>query len=48
MIWLEAWMNAPERKELLKESQALIEREQRMRLATSFPGWVLHPGPTFW
>jgi antibiotic biosynthesis monooxygenase (ABM) superfamily enzyme len=37
---LEAWMKAPERKELLEESQAFIEREQRMQLATSFPGWV--------
>ncbi len=37
---LEAWMNAPERKELLKESRAFIEHEQLTRLATSFPGWV--------
>ena len=25
---------------MLKESQAFIEHEQLMRLATSFPGWV--------
>jgi antibiotic biosynthesis monooxygenase (ABM) superfamily enzyme len=37
---LEAWMNAPERKELLRESKEFIEHEQLTRLATSFPGWV--------
>lgn len=37
---LEAWMNAPERKEMLKESKAFIEHEQLTRLTTSFPGWV--------
>jgi antibiotic biosynthesis monooxygenase (ABM) superfamily enzyme len=37
---LEAWMAAPERAELLKESKAFIESEELMRLATSFPGWV--------
>jgi antibiotic biosynthesis monooxygenase (ABM) superfamily enzyme len=37
---LEAWMNASERKELLRESKAFIEHEQLTRLATSFPGWV--------
>ena len=37
---LEAWMNAPERRELLRESKAFIEHEQLTRLATSFPGWV--------
>jgi uncharacterized protein len=37
---LEAWMNAPERKELLQESKAFIEHEQLTRLATAFPGWV--------
>ena len=37
---LEAWMNAPERRELLRESRAFIEHEQFTRLATSFPGWV--------
>ena len=33
-------MNAPERKELVRESKAFIEHEQLTRLATSFPGWV--------
>ena len=37
---LEAWMAAPERAELLKQSKAFIESEELMRLATSFPGWV--------
>jgi antibiotic biosynthesis monooxygenase (ABM) superfamily enzyme len=50
---LEAWMNAPERRELLRESKAFIEHEQLTRLATSFPGWVpLDPmtgkGPPNW
>jgi antibiotic biosynthesis monooxygenase (ABM) superfamily enzyme len=50
---LEAWIEAPERAELLKESQAFIEHEQLMRLATSFPGWVpINPmtgkGPPNW
>ncbi|MBV9875316.1 MAG: antibiotic biosynthesis monooxygenase [Verrucomicrobia bacterium] len=50
---LEAWMDAPERSELLAESKAFIEREQLMRLATSFPGWVpINPvtgkGPPNW
>jgi antibiotic biosynthesis monooxygenase (ABM) superfamily enzyme len=50
---LEAWMEAPERKELLAESKAFIDREQLMRLATSFPGWVpINPvtgkGPPNW
>ncbi|HXB73419.1 MAG TPA: antibiotic biosynthesis monooxygenase [Candidatus Acidoferrales bacterium] len=50
---LEAWMEAPERAELLKESQAFIDHEQLMRLATSFPGWVpINPvtgtGPPNW
>jgi antibiotic biosynthesis monooxygenase (ABM) superfamily enzyme len=50
---LEAWMEAPERAELLTESQAFIEHEQLMRLATSFPGWVpINPltgrGPPNW
>jgi antibiotic biosynthesis monooxygenase (ABM) superfamily enzyme len=50
---LEAWKEAPERAELLKESQAFIEHEQLMRLATSFPGWVpINPitgkGPPNW
>ena len=50
---LEAWMEAPERAELLTESKAFIEHEQLMRLATSFPGWVpINPmtgkGPPNW
>jgi antibiotic biosynthesis monooxygenase (ABM) superfamily enzyme len=50
---LEAWMAAPERAELLKESKAFIENEELMRLATSFPGWVpINPatgkGPPDW
>jgi antibiotic biosynthesis monooxygenase (ABM) superfamily enzyme len=50
---LEAWMNAPERAELLRESKAFIDEEQLMRLATSFPGWVpINPmtgkGPPNW
>lgn len=50
---LQAWMEAPERAELLGESKAFIEHEQLMRLATSFPGWVpINPvtgkGPPNW
>jgi uncharacterized protein len=50
---LEAWMAAPERAELLEESKAFIEKEELMRLATSFPGWVpINPltgkGPPDW
>ena len=50
---LEAWMGAPERAELLKESKVFIEHEQLTRLATSFPGWVpINPmtgkGPPNW
>jgi antibiotic biosynthesis monooxygenase (ABM) superfamily enzyme len=50
---LEAWMNAPERKSLLRESKAFIKHEQLTRLATAFPGWVpLDPmtgkGPPNW
>jgi hypothetical protein len=50
---LEAWMEAPERAELLRESKAFIDQEQLMRLATSFPGWVpINPvtgkGPPNW
>ena len=37
---LEAWLAAPERAELLRESKTFIENEELMRLATSFPGWV--------
>lgn len=52
-LHLEAWMNAPERKELLQESKSFIEHEQLSRLATAFPGWVpLDPmtgkGPPDW
>jgi len=50
---LEAWMNAPERREMLRESKDFIEHEQLTRLATAFPGWVpLDPmtgeGPPNW
>ncbi len=50
---LEAWLTAPERAKLLEESKAFIEREELMRLATSFPGWVpINPltgkGPPDW
>lgn len=50
---LEAWMNAPERAAMLRESKAFIEHEQFTRLATSFPGWVpVNPvtgkGPPDW
>jgi uncharacterized protein len=49
----EAWMNSPERAELLSESKVFIEQEQLLRLATSFPGWVpINPltgkGPPNW
>lgn len=37
---LEAWMTAPERQEMLRESKSFVEHEQLTRLATSFPGWV--------
>lgn len=37
---LEAWMNAPERRALLKETREFLESEELMRLATAFPGWV--------
>lgn len=37
---LEAWLAAPERAELLRETGAFIESEELLRLATSFPGWV--------
>jgi uncharacterized protein len=50
---LEAWLAAPERTKLLQESKAFIEKEDLMRLATSFPGWVpINPltgkGPPDW
>jgi len=34
---LEAWMNAPERKEMLNESKAFIEHEQLTRWPRRFP-----------
>ncbi|MEO8207179.1 MAG: antibiotic biosynthesis monooxygenase [Chthoniobacterales bacterium] len=50
---LEAWLAAAERATLLKESKAFIEKEELLRLATSFPGWVpINPatgkGPPNW
>jgi hypothetical protein len=50
---LESWLAAPERAKLLQESKAFIEKEELMRLATSFPGWVpINPltgkGPPNW
>jgi hypothetical protein len=50
---LEAWMTSPERAKLLAESKEFIEREELMRLATAFPGWVpVNPmtgkGPPNW
>ena len=50
---LEGWLAAPEREKLLHESKAFIEKEELMRLATSFPGWVpINPltgkGPPDW
>ncbi len=50
---LDAWLAAPERAELLRESKAFIEDEELMRLGTSFPGWVpVNPvtgkGPPDW
>lgn len=50
---LEAWMNSPERAELLRESKVFVAQEQLLRLATSFPGWVpINPltgkGPPNW
>lgn len=37
---LEAWMNSPERKALLREAREFIESEELMRMSTAFPGWV--------
>lgn len=37
---LEAWMSAPERRELIAEAREFIESEELMRLGTAFPGWV--------
>lgn len=50
---LEGWLAAPERAKLLQESKTFIEKEELMRLATSFPGWVpINPltgkGPPDW
>jgi len=50
---LEAWLVAPERVKMLQEARPLIEKEELLRLATSFPGWVpLNPltgeGPPNW
>src|ERR1700739_3335202 len=50
---LEAWMEAPERAEVLSESNDFIDQNQLMRPATSSPGWVpINPvtgkGPPNW
>jgi antibiotic biosynthesis monooxygenase (ABM) superfamily enzyme len=37
---LNAWIAAPERAAMLQEARPLIEGEELLRLATSFPGWV--------
>lgn len=37
---LEAWMNSRERADLLAESKPFMEREELIRITTSFPGWV--------
>jgi antibiotic biosynthesis monooxygenase (ABM) superfamily enzyme len=37
---LDAWLNSDEYLELLREAEAIIEKEQTSRLAASFPGWV--------
>lgn len=37
---LDHWLNSPERKALLKESEDLIEGFEAQRIDTSFPGWV--------
>lgn len=37
---LDHWLNSPERKALLEESEALIEGFAAQRVDTSFPGWV--------
>ncbi|MFY8147955.1 MAG: antibiotic biosynthesis monooxygenase [Prochlorococcaceae cyanobacterium] len=38
---LEAWMNSRQRADLLAESRQFMEREELIRITTSFPGWVL-------
>ncbi|MFN7900265.1 MAG: antibiotic biosynthesis monooxygenase [Synechococcaceae cyanobacterium] len=37
---LEAWMNSRQRADLLAESRQFTEREELIRITTSFPGWV--------
>jgi hypothetical protein len=37
---LEAWMNSRQRADLLAESRQFMEREELIRITTSFPGWV--------
>lgn len=37
---LEAWMNSRQRADLLAESRQFMEREELIRVTTSFPGWV--------
>ena len=37
---LNAWLSSPQRAELLKEAEPLIEGFQAQRVDTSFPGWV--------
>ncbi|MFM8277352.1 MAG: antibiotic biosynthesis monooxygenase [Cyanobium sp.] len=37
---LEAWMNSRQRADLLAESRQFIERQELVRITTSFPGWV--------
>jgi len=53
MEHLLAWKSSPERAALLHEARDIIESEELMRLATSFPGWVpINPatgkGPPNW
>lgn len=37
---LETWMASPERLALLREAEALVEREMLHRVDSSFPGWI--------
>jgi antibiotic biosynthesis monooxygenase (ABM) superfamily enzyme len=37
---LEAWMNSRQRADLLAESRQFMEREELIRITSSFPGWV--------
>ncbi|QPN67431.1 antibiotic biosynthesis monooxygenase [Synechococcus sp. CBW1006] len=39
-IHLEAWMHSSQRAALLQESKEFMEREELLRISTSFPGWV--------